>query len=92
MSKLSVRIEKFHKAVVVEVTAMDKRLRGKGELASCNEFYIYSEGYPEASEGCLHVRGCCKAQDNDFSVLRFESNKERDDWVRRARAALRKVK
>ena len=78
---IKIRLEKWERAVVMQVLEMDDELRNKEVIFDNGDMVIASSACPSiASCGIFYVRGNKKNDDFHISIGSFDNNKERDKY------------
>ena len=78
---IKIRLEKWEKAIVMQVLEMDESLRGMDIIYDNGEFSIASEISPELDclQGYVYVRGNDETCDFEVKYTVFSNNEKRDE-------------
>lgn len=92
--KIHIKFAKFDKALAMQVLYMDERFRttyGQGPIRynSVNRLDIRSRCFPCMYPSCIDLWGSDKRDDLRVSIREFDSNEERDKYLKRALIALK---
>jgi hypothetical protein len=77
---IKLRIEKWEKAVVMQVLEMDERLRGHKYIYGGKLMGIKSANFPFLNDNCIYLRGNARDKDYDVCVQEYDSNIECDKY------------
>ena len=82
---IKIRLEKWEKAIVMQVLEMEEALREKKEIHEFNGFLLCSYDYPSLTdeEKGICLRGFESDYDFDVSSITFDTNNERDEYYQK---------
>jgi len=90
-----VRIELWEtpgNGLLYRCVAMPDRLRGVAQIGTGEHrghiLVVYSDAYPKIMHGDLALWGTQKSRDNEYSIIHFQTETDRDYWITRCQIAL----
>jgi len=86
--KLDYYLIPMEKKCVFQIVEMDERFRGRGTHLTHDGFEIRSEARPELAMRGACLRGKDGSKDGSTAERNFSSNKERDEYISKVRAAI----
>ena len=81
--KIKIRLEKWEKAVVMQVLEQEGIERRYCEIFNNGEMYIKLANDPELLPFTVYIRGNNSCSDFKICFLDFETNEERDEYYNR---------